>query len=66
MLIKKTLTPFFLRLRLTRIPMHANDPRAQNAARKWRRDPLSHPALRDMDRRALGDLPFDPHQILPE
>jgi hypothetical protein len=35
-------------------------------ARQWRRDPLSHPDLQTMDKRALGDLPFDPERILPE
>ena len=29
----------------------------------WDRDPLSHPALRAMSQRDLGDLPFDPRAI---
>jgi hypothetical protein len=29
----------------------------------WRRDPLSHPALRAMSQRDLGDLPFDPRRV---
>jgi len=29
----------------------------------WRRDPLSHPALRAMSQRELGDLPFSRHSI---
>lgn len=28
--------------------------------RRYRADPLSHPALQAMDQRQLGDLPFDP------
>jgi hypothetical protein len=32
----------------------------------WRRDPLSHPALRGMTQRELGDLPFDPRAVLEE
>lgn len=30
----------------------------REAAAAWRRDPLSHPALRDMDERELADLPL--------
>ncbi len=30
----------------------------QEAAAAWRRDPLSHPALRTMDERAIADLPL--------
>ncbi len=36
---------------------------ASRAAPGWSRDPLSHPALRAMSQRDLGDLPFDPRAI---
>lgn len=29
----------------------------------WSSDPLSHPQLRTMSQRQLGDLPFDPKAI---
>jgi hypothetical protein len=32
----------------------------QYEAQVHRADPLSHPVLRTMDQRQLGDLPFDP------
>ena len=33
--------------------------RAEALCRAWRRDPLSHPALRKMTLTELADLPFD-------
>lgn len=33
---------------------------------RWRRDPLSHPAIRAMSPREIADLPFDPRAILAE
>jgi hypothetical protein len=33
---------------------------------EWRRDPLSHPALRAMSLTQLADLPFDPYCISNE
>jgi hypothetical protein len=38
---------------------------AGSDARDYRADPLSHPALRAMDQRQLGDLPFDPRCFGP-
>ena len=32
----------------------------------WRRDPLSHPAIRHMSLREIADLPFDPSKIASE
>ena len=32
---------------------------AEALCRAWRRDPLSHPALRNMTLTELADLPFD-------
>ncbi|MCM2472593.1 hypothetical protein HGO38_03760 [Rhizobium sp. CG5] len=32
----------------------------------WRRDPLSHPALRVMTERELADLPMEPRCFLAE
>ena len=39
---------------------------ARHAGCRWRRDPLSHPALQAMSQRELGDLPFDPRAISDE
>lgn len=33
---------------------------------EWRKDPLSHPAIKRMTMRELADLPFDPHCIEPD
>ncbi len=37
-----------------------------NEAARWCADPLSHPDIRRMDQRMLGDLPFDPARICDE
>jgi hypothetical protein len=37
----------------------------RSTAQDYRADPLSHPALRAMDQRQLGDLPFDPRCFDP-
>ncbi|QBY02543.1 hypothetical protein E2K80_18855 [Rhodophyticola sp. CCM32] len=34
--------------------------------RRWRSDPLSHPAIRRMSLREVADLPFDPSKIASE
>lgn len=39
---------------------------AANRERLWRRDPLAHPALRQMTSTQLADLPFDPAKICGE
>lgn len=36
----------------------ASQPVDMETMAAWRRDPLSHPALRDMDERELADLPL--------
>lgn len=38
---------------------------ALTEAERWRRDPLSHPALRAMSQRELADLPIG-HPALPK
>ncbi|MEP3947250.1 hypothetical protein [Ascidiaceihabitans sp.] len=30
---------------------------------RWRRDPLSHPDIRKMNKREIADLPIDPYLI---
>lgn len=40
-------------------PMHADFADEE----QWRRDPLSHPAIRGMSLREIADLPFDPAKI---
>ncbi|WP_299407213.1 hypothetical protein [uncultured Roseobacter sp.] len=39
------------------------DAKTEAAQAQWKRDPLSHPALRQMSKRELSDLPFDPGHI---
>ncbi|MEK1853594.1 MAG: hypothetical protein AAAC48_17450 [Phyllobacterium sp.] len=52
---------------LRALPLWLRDNQVQasrNADVDWRRDPLSHPALRTMCLDQLADLPFDPRAVL--
>lgn len=37
--------------------------RADHHEDGWRRDPLSHPDIRKMNKREIADLPIDPNLI---
>lgn len=39
------------------------DPDCGADCEAWRRDPLSHPAIRAMSQREIADLPFDPRRL---
>ncbi|WP_168193044.1 hypothetical protein [Rhodophyticola sp. CCM32] len=57
--MKRILTPFqWRKIRRQSSP----DPLCQ----QWRRNPLSHPEIAKMDKRALADMPFDPACITAE
>jgi len=39
--------------------LHQDARKAEPDPARWRRDPLSHPAIRNMTERERADLPFD-------